>query len=126
MQSLLHILLTNAAVAAAMAGVVMAVGVVCRKPAGMRGLWVLVFLKMLGPPVVTFQVQRLLPQHRAPVAVSRAAIEEPPLLEIPADATEETPVARPGKLSIFAPRMSIATRLLQRAPTVWAAGSAVL
>lgn len=52
MESLLQIALSNAVVAAGLAVVAVAVGRICRRPALTHGLWVLVLLKLVTPPLV--------------------------------------------------------------------------
>ena len=52
MESLLHIMLSNALVATVIAVVAAAVGRFCRRPALTHGLWLVVLLKLVTPPLV--------------------------------------------------------------------------
>jgi beta-lactamase regulating signal transducer with metallopeptidase domain len=52
MESLVHILLSNAVVATLMAVVVAAVSRICRRPALTHSLWLVVMLKLVTPPLV--------------------------------------------------------------------------
>ena len=52
MESLVHILLSNALAATVMAVVVAAVGRICRRPALTHSLWLVVMLKLVTPPLV--------------------------------------------------------------------------
>ncbi|MBT4864148.1 MAG: hypothetical protein HON53_03375 [Planctomycetaceae bacterium] len=51
MNSLLEVAISNAVVATVLALVVYSIGRVCKKPALMHCLWVLVILKLVTPPV---------------------------------------------------------------------------
>ena len=52
MESLVHILLSNALAATFMAAVAAAVGRICRRPALTHSLWLVVMLKLVTPPLV--------------------------------------------------------------------------
>ena len=52
----LELALTNAALATLLAGVVWVIGRRCRRPQWMYGLWLLVLLKLVTPPVHSFQL----------------------------------------------------------------------
>ena len=52
MESLVHILLSNAVVATLMAAMVAAVSRICRRPALTHSLWLVVMLKLVTPPLV--------------------------------------------------------------------------
>ena len=56
METLLHVGLSNALTAAALALVAAAVGSVCRRPALVHGLWLLVLLKLVTPPLVPVRI----------------------------------------------------------------------
>jgi beta-lactamase regulating signal transducer with metallopeptidase domain len=53
MDTLLRVALSNAVIAAALAVVAAATGRLCRRPALTHGLWLLVLLKLLTPPLIT-------------------------------------------------------------------------
>src|SRR5437764_13753188 len=53
MQTLLQIGVSNAIAAAVLALAALALSALCRKPAVTRGLWLLVLLKLITPPVWT-------------------------------------------------------------------------
>jgi beta-lactamase regulating signal transducer with metallopeptidase domain len=75
-ETLLHVGLSNALAAAALALVAAAVGSVCRRPALAHGLWLLVLLKLVTPPLVPVRV----PWPDAPEAAAPAgrSAEPPP------------------------------------------------
>ena len=52
MESLVHILLSNALAATVIAVVAAAVGRICRRPALTHSLWLVVMLKLVTPPLV--------------------------------------------------------------------------
>jgi bla regulator protein blaR1 len=52
MESLIHILLSNALVATVMAAIAAALGRICRRPALTHCLWLVVMLKLVTPPLV--------------------------------------------------------------------------
>ena len=52
MESLVHAMLSNAVAAAVLAVLVAIIGRVCRRPALIHGLWLIVMLKLVTPPVV--------------------------------------------------------------------------
>ncbi len=83
MDTLLQAGLSNAAAALGLALAVLAVGSVCRRPALMHGLWLLVLLMLLAPPLL-----------RVPVALPAAAA--------PAAADEPAPVADDELLAALA------------------------
>jgi beta-lactamase regulating signal transducer with metallopeptidase domain len=68
MPSLLEIGLANAVCAGLLALVAMAAGRVCRRPAILHGLWLLVLVKLVTPPLFAFPL-RVLPAEE-PVAVA--------------------------------------------------------
>lgn len=129
MQSLLHMLLSNAAAAGALAGVVILVGLIVRKPAVVRAWWVVVLLKLLCPPVVTFHLWRMPPRSAPPVAIARVAAG------LPADSEPEGEVISPpaalaakpaAQASVGSQARALARRAIQAAPLVWFAGSTAL
>ena len=52
MESLVHAMLSNAAAAAVLAVLVAIIGRACRRPALIHGLWLIVMIKLVTPPVV--------------------------------------------------------------------------
>ena len=52
MDTLLRVGLSNAAVAVVLAVLAVAAGCLCRRPAVAHGLWLLVLLKLVTPPLV--------------------------------------------------------------------------
>jgi beta-lactamase regulating signal transducer with metallopeptidase domain len=89
METLLQISLTNAVAATLLALIVGCIGLVCRRPALMHGLWLLVLLKLVTPPLLLIPIDWPTP----PGAVSNppAATAEPtptpePLAEFALDA----------------------------------------
>jgi beta-lactamase regulating signal transducer with metallopeptidase domain len=83
MRSLVEIVLSNSAIATLLAVVAMVVGRYCRRPSLVYGLWLLVFLKLLTPPLVRIPVAVL---GQEPAARSPAA----PILVSPRQS--ETPI----------------------------------
>ncbi|HEY7426255.1 MAG TPA: M56 family metallopeptidase [Gemmataceae bacterium] len=77
MDDLLNIALSNAVVAAVLALVAAAAGALCRRPALVHGLWLLVLLKLVTPPLLRIPVAwpTALESVQAPVAAS--AMEAP-------------------------------------------------
>ncbi len=76
MRSLVEIVLSNSAIATMLAAVAMVVGRYCRRPSLVYGLWLLVFLKLLTPPLVRIPIA-VLSQER-PARSPAAPILEPP------------------------------------------------
>src|SRR5262249_3804492 len=72
MDSLLHIGLSNAVVATLLALVALVVGAVCRRPAVVHGLWLLVLLKLVTPPLVRVPVPWPAPAHPPPASLGYA------------------------------------------------------
>src|SRR5438874_11605131 len=56
MNDLLHVALSNAVAAIALAVVAAITGRLCRRPALTHGLWLLVFLKLVTPPLLTIRI----------------------------------------------------------------------
>src|SRR5262245_38363496 len=77
MSSLLEMALANAAGAAVLAVVALAVGCVCRRPAVLHALWLLVLLKLFAPPLVRPAVRVLPPLPAEPAAPAVAAAPAP-------------------------------------------------
>src|SRR5713101_259035 len=78
MPSLIESVLANAACAAVLALLALAVGRVWRRPAVLHGLWLLVLLKLVTPPILPLPV-RVLPASVPPAApVAVAETPEPP------------------------------------------------
>ena len=74
MQTFLHVCLDNAAAAAVLAVFAFAAGMVCRRPAVRHGLWLLVLLKLLTPPLLRVPVPWPAP---AEPAAAPAVVPEP-------------------------------------------------
>src|ERR1700677_3657915 len=71
MESLVHILLSNALVATVMAAMAAALGRICRRPALTHCLWLVVMLKLVTPPLVPVSL---------PVATVRSPIGSSPAI----------------------------------------------
>ena len=56
MNELLHVTLSNAVAATVLAIVAVVLGRLCRRPALTHGLWLLVLLKLVTPPLVTIRI----------------------------------------------------------------------
>ena len=124
MQSLVQILLSNALIAAALAAVIWPLGLVWRKPAIMRALWIVVLLKLITPPVWNVPIHRQAQNHEVANAVVEentpvpASISAEALAEMQAiPATSNPPVRQTVSF------MELARRWM---PTAWMAGSAAL
>jgi beta-lactamase regulating signal transducer with metallopeptidase domain len=74
---LLNLGLSNAVAAALLALVAVAVGAVCRRPALVHGLWLLVLLKLVTPPLVRVPVAWPAASEPAVVDTSFPAVESP-------------------------------------------------
>src|SRR5712691_3102976 len=72
MSALIETGLANAVCAAGLALIVLAIGRICRRPAVMHGLWLLVLLKLVTPPLLPVPV-RVLPAPE-PQAVAAAPV----------------------------------------------------
>src|SRR5438067_10764340 len=80
MPSLIETGLANAACAAGLALLVLAVGRVWRRPVLLHGLWLLVLLKLVTPPLLPLPVRVLpapVPPPAAPVVAAAAPADEP-------------------------------------------------
>jgi beta-lactamase regulating signal transducer with metallopeptidase domain len=73
--ALFHIALSNAVVATALALVVAAVGLVCRRPAVMHALWLLVLVKLITPPLLSVPI-KWLPEGPSAEAAPGRAVED--------------------------------------------------
>src|SRR5262245_47750177 len=90
MPSLLEIGLANAVCAGLLALLALASGRVCRRPAILHGLWLLVLVKLVTPPLFSLPL-RVLPAEEQPVVASVAKPEDhgdkprgsPPVEEMP-------------------------------------------
>src|SRR5215471_11562827 len=86
----------NAALAALLALAAAGVGGLCRRPALRHGLWLLVLLKLLAPPVLSVPLPWPAapdePTADRPVAVHDADRGIPVAAELPADVAETEPV----------------------------------
>jgi beta-lactamase regulating signal transducer with metallopeptidase domain len=94
METILHIGLSNAAVAGVLAIVVAGVALVCRKPAVLHGLWLLVLLKLLTPPLVRIPVMLQAAESSAAAPVSGDRVEPVPDRDVlvPVDVPAEEPL----------------------------------
>lgn len=86
MNALLEILLTNAALATVLACIVGLIGLRWRQPDLLRGLWVLVLLRLLFPPIVELGV----PLLQAPPSISGVSLPTASPGNLPAPTTEVT------------------------------------
>ena len=125
MQSLLQILLSDAVVAAVLALLVSLVAPVCRRPALVRALWILVLLKLLTPPLWTLSLDRLVPRPDPPHHAIQPLPEPDAVLAIQAPSVlPDIPVAAPAAKAPQA--VSLTTLVFDRAFIAWVAGSAVM
>ncbi len=76
MDTLLHIALSNAVAAAALAVVAAVVGYFCRRPAVRHALWLLVLLKFVTPPLIDVPIPWPAEPSRATEAEAPAAPDE--------------------------------------------------
>jgi hypothetical protein len=56
MEALVHVGLTNAALAVLLALMAAGAGCICRRPALIHALWLLVLLKLLTPPILPIDI----------------------------------------------------------------------
>jgi bla regulator protein blaR1 len=121
--TLLVIGLNNALLATLLAVVAAAVSRCCRRPALVHGLWLLVLLKLLTPPVVTVP----LPWPGVPGPVAPAQEPAPVTLGVPETADAPTlPPAQPEVAETPArPPTTAALRWQSVLAGVWLAGSAL-
>jgi beta-lactamase regulating signal transducer with metallopeptidase domain len=97
MESLVHILLSNALAATVIAVVAAALGRICRRPALTHGLWLVVLLKLVTPPLVpvSLPITSVVSPVGSSPAASRINFDPRPAaaLESPADVRvdESTP-----------------------------------
>ena len=63
MESLVHAMLSNAVAVAVLAVLVAIIGRTCRRPALIHGLWLVVMLKLVTPPVVPVSLPEALEAH---------------------------------------------------------------
>src|SRR5262245_7561376 len=88
--------LSNAVAAFALAVVAAGAGLVCRRPAVVHALWLLVLLKLVTPPLLRIPVPLPPPATARPAGEAVAEVEEPARPdEGPALAGEEEPEAPP-------------------------------
>jgi len=91
--NLLSIGLSNAVAAALLALVAIAAGAICRRPALIHGLWLLVLLKLVTPPLVRIPIAW--PTNSDPTSLSvAAAVDESSPAVVPS-AVEQTPPIPP-------------------------------
>jgi beta-lactamase regulating signal transducer with metallopeptidase domain len=84
MRSVVEIVLWNSAIATLLAVVAMVVGRYCRRPSLVYGLWLLVFLKLLTPPLVRIPVA-VLSQERTARSPAAPILESPRQSDAPID-----------------------------------------
>src|SRR5262245_1933050 len=82
MPSLLEIGLANAVCAGFLALVALAAGRVCRRPAILHGLWLLVLVKLVTPPLFSLPL-RVLPAEEPVAAAAPVVAAKPPVEETP-------------------------------------------
>src|SRR5581483_10026932 len=92
MSGLLETGLSNAVMATVLALLVASLALVCRRPAVLHGLWLLVLLKLITPPLVSVP----LPNFQAPAAVA------PPIVPHLEEADLETALLQPPPLELQA------------------------
>lgn len=105
METFLSCVLSNSAVAALLALLAFGLGFRIRRPVLLHALWLLVFLKLLTPPIFTSTLGWAVPREPAPAAVLslapdvRVPATEEGLLPIPgpSDAAVSSLGSRPGK-----------------------------
>src|SRR5436305_13916279 len=83
MQTLVYVGLGNAAAAVAVAALAAAVARLGRRPALTHRAWLLVYLKLLAPPLLAVPVPWLF-AAAVPAATRHEEVEEPGLLDVPA------------------------------------------
>ena len=89
---LLNIGLSNAVAAALLALVAIAAGAIGRRPALVHGLWLLVLVKLVTPPLVRIPIAWSAAPEPAPLPVAVALDESPPAALAPA-AEQANPIA---------------------------------
>lgn len=92
MDPLLHATLSNSLLAALLALVAAAVARVWRRPALAHGLWLLVLLKLLTPPLVSLPLPWPVRAQPSPATAARPAREPRPATEVPGN---PEPASRP-------------------------------
>jgi beta-lactamase regulating signal transducer with metallopeptidase domain len=140
MDSLLQIGLSNAVVATLLALLALVVGAVCRRPAVVHGLWLLVLLKLVTPPLVRVPVPWPVPADLPPATPGNAgdwaessarlpAPGEEPVADaslFPAEGVEFPPVPE-FQFSFAAPEPNVPAAAPfawgEALVTVWAVGS---
>ena len=123
---LLHMALTNALTAAALAVVVAAVTFPLRRkrPAAVHALWLLVLLKLLTPPLWSLPVS--LPVAASPTAPAPAPTRTLTLADLPEDVEfvfESTPAQEPAPAPAANPSVNGVQVATTAALSLWAAGS---
>jgi beta-lactamase regulating signal transducer with metallopeptidase domain len=93
MDILVRIGLSNALLAAVLALGVAALGLLCRRPALMHGLWLLVLLKLVTPPLLPLPIPRLTP------GVDETAARAPGIGKAPDLLRPAAPAARPLRIA---------------------------
>src|SRR2546423_6612743 len=80
MNDLLHVALSNAVAATALAVVAAVTGRLCRRPALTHGLWLLVLLKLVTPPLLTVRIPWVDASLSSPLDESATRSADSPLL----------------------------------------------
>ncbi len=134
MESLLHIGLSNAVVATLLALLALVVGAVCRRPAIVHGLWLLVLLKLVTPPLIRIAVPWPAPADPPPalpgtagdwaeVSVQSPApgeeAEEGPFFAAP-EPREPLPLTLEQPLAVLPSKPEVALPESAPPPFVWA------
>ncbi len=95
METLLEVGLSNAVMAAALAVLAGLIGLVCRRPALVHALWLLVLLKLVTPPLVSISVRPPLPPAEATEPEREGAVALVERIEVGPTAPEDEEVPLP-------------------------------
>lgn len=134
MDDVLNIGLSNAVVAVLLAVIAIVVGMICRRPALVHGLWLLVLLKLVTPPLVRVPIAwsgapESVPAEAAAIDETSPALsptpEEPARVFLLSVAAADEPTApEPPTAAMPAPAAPPDTPLWPRVlPALWLAGS---
>src|SRR2546421_4211955 len=104
MNDLLHVALSNAVAATALAVVAAVTSRLCRRPALTHSLWLLVLLKLVTPPLVTLPITWPAPVQAAASEQSQSAgqVEAAPSVDQDVGATLPAIMLGPSSLEILA------------------------
>jgi beta-lactamase regulating signal transducer with metallopeptidase domain len=133
---LLSIVLSNAVAAAVLALLAAITGTVCRRPALVHGLWLLVLLKLVTPPLVRIPVAWPVAPESRQIEVATFAADEPPsettpppleqpavVLVLPASAEDEPAASTDAAIVPPAPAPADPSLWPQMLLFAWLAGS---